>query len=68
MSNFWHFGHLLSFMPKYGNFEKWPVSRILLPIEQKLLNCDHPEVEREYIYNFWHFGQWPKFHAQIWEF
>ncbi len=29
------FGHLLSFMPKYGHFENWPVSRKPLPVERK---------------------------------
>ncbi len=35
MCNFWNFGHLPSFMPKYGNFENRPVSRKSLPVEQK---------------------------------
>ena len=33
--NFCNFGHLPSFMPKYGNFENRPVSQKPLPIEQK---------------------------------
>ncbi len=32
------FGHLPSFMPKYGTFENWPVSSKLLPVEQNKLN------------------------------
>ena len=35
MYNFWNFGHLPIFMPKYVNFENQPVARKLLPIEQK---------------------------------
>ena len=35
MSNVWNFGHLPSLMPKYGNFDNWPVSRKPLPVEQK---------------------------------
>ncbi len=35
MCNFWNFGHFPSFMPKYGNFENWPVSWKSLPVEQK---------------------------------
>ncbi len=29
------FGHLPSFMAKYGNFENWPVSWKPLPVERK---------------------------------
>ncbi len=35
MCNFWNFGHLPSFMPKYGNFENRPVSRKPLLVERK---------------------------------
>ena len=34
MCNFWNFGQLPSFMPKYGNFENGPVSWKQLPVEQ----------------------------------
>ncbi len=33
--NFWNFSQLPSFMPKYGNFETWPISRKPLPVDQK---------------------------------
>ncbi len=48
-------------MPKYGNFETWPVSRKPLPVEQKSAQFWPPGVEREYICNFWNFGQWLSF-------
>ena len=35
MCNFWNFGQLPSVMPKYGNFENWPISLKPLPVEQK---------------------------------
>ncbi len=35
MCSFWNFGEVLSFMPKYGNFENWPISGKPLPTEGK---------------------------------
>ncbi len=29
---------------------------------------NHEPSARAYMCNFWHFGQWPKFHARIWQF
>ena len=37
MYYFWNFGQYSSFMPKYGKFQNWSVSRKPLPIEQKQL-------------------------------
>ncbi len=35
MCNFWKFRHSPNFIPKYRNFENWPISRKQLPVEQK---------------------------------
>ncbi len=48
-------------MPKYSNFENWPVSLKPLPIKQKWSEYQPPVVERGYMCNFWHFGRWPSF-------
>ncbi len=51
----------LIFMPKYGNFKNRPVSRQPLPVElNPALFCPHV-VLCGYMFNFWHFGQWPSF-------
>ncbi len=47
MCNLWNFGHLPSFMPKYGNFKYWSVSRKPLPVEQKYAQFQRPGIERE---------------------
>ncbi len=59
MCNFWNFVQMPSFMPKYSNFENQPVTRKSLPIERKYTQFRPNGVEREYMWNFWHFGQWP---------
>ena len=38
MCNFWNFGHLPSFLPKYGSFENWPVSWKPQTVERILKN------------------------------
>ncbi len=58
MCNFWNFGHLTSFMPKYDNFENQPLPRKSLPIEQNDGQFRHPGIERECMCNFWNFGPW----------
>ncbi len=45
----WNFGHLPSFMPKYGNFENLPLSQKPLPIEQKYAEFQRPGLERMYM-------------------
>ena len=34
-ANILEMGQWPSFLPKYGNFENWPVSQKQLPVEQK---------------------------------
>ena len=58
MCNFWNFGQWASFMPRYCNFENWPVSWKPLSIEQKYATFQLLRVERVLtgIFNFWNFG------------
>ena len=44
-------------MAKYGNLENRLVSRKPLPVERKQAQFRPPGVEREYMCDFWHFGQ-----------
>ncbi len=55
------FGQLPSFMPKYGNFEKWSVSRKSLPVEQYWAQFEPLGVEKGYMCNLWNFGHLSSF-------
>ncbi len=52
MCKIWKFGHLPSFMPKYGNFVNGPVSWKLLPIKQVWAQFQAPGLEKEYMCHF----------------
>ena len=51
--NFWNFGDLPRFMPKYGNH----ISETALHRPKISSISTPPGVEREYMCNFWNFGQ-----------
>ena len=68
MCNFWNFGHLPSFISKYGNFENWPVSLKPLPIKQNKLNFHPSPWSRKCICATSGTLVNGRFHTQIWQF
>ncbi len=59
MCNFCNFGHLPSFMPKYGNLKMGPYLGNRCLQSKDNLNLTPPGLERECMCNFWNLGPWP---------